>query len=44
MLGAVLVFGVATIVFGLSTWMPLSLAACSWSARPTCSPSSSASR
>jgi MFS family permease len=27
MLGAVLVFGVATIVFGLSTWMPLSLAA-----------------
>jgi MFS family permease len=27
MLGAVLVFGAATIVFGLSTWMPLSLAA-----------------
>jgi MFS family permease len=27
MLGAVLIFGVATIVFGLSTWMPLSLAA-----------------
>ncbi|HEX8483236.1 MAG TPA: MFS transporter [Allosphingosinicella sp.] len=27
MLGAVMVFGIATIVFGLSTWMPLSLAA-----------------
>jgi MFS family permease len=27
MLGAVVVFGFATIVFGLSTWMPLSLAA-----------------
>jgi MFS family permease len=27
MLGAVIVFGIATIVFGLSTWMPLSLAA-----------------
>ncbi|HEY0113022.1 MAG TPA: MFS transporter [Allosphingosinicella sp.] len=27
MLGAVIVFGAATIVFGLSTWMPLSLAA-----------------
>lgn len=27
MLGAVLVFGIATIAFGLSTWMPLSLAA-----------------
>ncbi|MFN3387792.1 MAG: MFS transporter [Allosphingosinicella sp.] len=27
MLGAVLVFGLATIVFGLSRWMPLSLAA-----------------
>jgi MFS family permease len=27
MLGAVIVFGVATIAFGLSTWMPLSLAA-----------------
>ena len=27
MLGAVLVFGVATITFGLSTWMPLSLLA-----------------
>jgi MFS family permease len=27
MLGAVLVFGAATIAFGLSTWMPLSLAA-----------------
>jgi MFS family permease len=27
MLGAVLVFGAATVVFGLSTWMPLSLAA-----------------
>jgi MFS family permease len=27
MLGAVIVFGIATIAFGLSTWMPLSLAA-----------------
>lgn len=27
MIGAVLVFGIATIAFGLSTWMPLSLAA-----------------
>jgi MFS family permease len=27
MLGAVVVFGIATIAFGLSTWMPLSLAA-----------------
>lgn len=27
MLGAVIVFGLATIVFGFSTWMPLSLAA-----------------
>ncbi|MGZ8284513.1 MAG: MFS transporter [Allosphingosinicella sp.] len=27
MLGAVLVFGIATIAFGFSTWMPLSLAA-----------------
>ena len=27
MLGAVIVFGIATILFGLSTWMPLSLAA-----------------
>jgi len=27
MLGAVAIFGLATIVFGLSTWMPLSLAA-----------------
>ena len=27
MLGAVLAFGVATIIFGFSTWMPLSLAA-----------------
>jgi MFS family permease len=27
MLGAVLIFGIATIVFGLSTWMPLSLLA-----------------
>ncbi len=27
MLAAVIVFGIATIVFGLSTWMPLSLAA-----------------
>jgi MFS family permease len=27
MLGAVIVFGIATVAFGLSTWMPLSLAA-----------------
>jgi predicted DNA repair protein MutK len=27
MLGAVIVFGIATVVFGLSRWMPLSLAA-----------------
>ncbi|CAN5344814.1 MFS transporter [soil metagenome] len=27
MLGAVLVYGAATVIFGLSTWMPLSLAA-----------------
>jgi MFS family permease len=27
MLGAVLVYGTATVIFGLSTWMPLSLAA-----------------
>jgi MFS family permease len=27
MLGAVLVFGIATVAFGISTWMPLSLAA-----------------
>lgn len=27
MLGAVLVYGIATVVFGVSTWMPLSLAA-----------------
>ena len=32
---SVVVYGVATIVFGLSRWFPLSVAATSWSASPT---------
>ena len=44
MLVAVGVFGLATIVFGFSRSMPLSLACSRCSARPTCSRSTSASR
>ena len=44
MLVAVGVFGGATIMFGFSRWMPLSLSASHCSARPTCSRFTSASR